>query len=75
MRSANTRVPTIDGCNPSDPTVKLQIRFADTPLGSFVDVPITVKNGGCPNLFVQDVKVTSAEGYSGSQAWFLLGVA
>ena len=56
-QSPNTLAPSMDGCNPANTSVPRTIRFADTPANGYVDVPVSIRNGGCPTLTVQNIKV------------------
>lgn len=58
-QSPNTLTPTVDGCTPASSSVPRTIRFMATPAGGYVDVPVTVKNAGCPNLTLSNVKVAT----------------
>ncbi|HEY3446090.1 MAG TPA: hypothetical protein VGK67_06965 [Myxococcales bacterium] len=57
--SPNTTSPTLDGCNPSSASVPRSIRFLPTGAGGYIEVPVTLKNAGCPKLTVSNIKVAT----------------
>ncbi len=74
-QSPNTLSPSMDGCTPSSASVPRTIRFAATPAGGYLDVPVTIKNGGCPNLSITNIQVATTSSDDSKDGFALVDAA
>ncbi|MGC4116100.1 MAG: choice-of-anchor D domain-containing protein [Myxococcales bacterium] len=72
--SPNTMSPLLDGCTPTSSGTRT-IRFNPTPTGGYVDVPVTLKNAGCPNLSITNIKVTTTSADDSKEGFALVDAA